>query len=104
MIFKVDYVYVIFSTMISYSLYAYLCVHFGRDILSKKSNITNNLKECFPLRLLVPYILALLIIVSRAEFLLPIPVIVYVFLNCRTLKAIGDKVKNIINRPDVINL
>lgn len=103
-IFHVTYEYVILATTITYILYTYLCVHFGKRQMGLKDGLLKNFTDCFQLSLLVPYIIAIAVVLSGIKLLLPLPLIVYIFLNKKAIKEIILKVKTIINKPNVIDL
>src|SRR5690554_573629 len=103
-IFHVTYEYVILATTITYILYTYLCVHFGKRQMGLKDGLLKNFTDCFQLSLLVPYIIAIAVVLSGIKLLLPLPLIIYIFLNKKAIKEIILKVKTIINKPNVIDL
>lgn len=103
-IFQVTYEYVILATTFTYVLYTYLCVHFGKRQMGLKDGFLKNFTDCFQLSLLVPYIIAIAVVLSGIKLLLPLPLIVYIFLNKKAIKEIILKVKTIINKPNVIDL
>ena len=103
-IIQVTYEYVILATTFTYVLYTYLCVHFGKRQMGLKDGFLKNFTDCFQLSLLVPYIIAISVVLSGIKLLLPLPLIVYIFLNKKAIKEIILKVKTIINKPNVIDL
>ncbi|WP_396596530.1 polysaccharide biosynthesis C-terminal domain-containing protein [Dokdonia sp. R86516] len=102
--FNVAYDKVIIATLVSYFMFAYLAMFFAKKELGLKNSPFSNLKEIFPLRLLVPYVAALIIIFLELNFFLPIPLILFIILNKNKLKGVILKLKTIFTKPDIINL
>jgi len=103
-VWGVGYQYVILATLITYMLYTYLCVHYGKKQLKTKDGILQNFVDFFQPSLLVPYVVAIIIVLIGNPFLMAIPFIIYLVLNLKSIKAIVDKIKTIINKPNVIDL
>lgn len=103
-ILHVSYQYIIFATMLSYFIFSYLYVLYGRKFLNQKITFISVIQDCFPYRLLIPYISAILIILSDFRYLLFLPFIIFLILNFHTIKELQQTIKKIILKPDVINI
>lgn len=103
-ILHTSYSYVIIATMVSYLIYSYLCVHIGKKYLLKKTSFRENLRIFFPYQLLLPYIMALFIALLDMRKLFYLPAILFLFLNIKVVKEIFRTVKQMLNRPDIINI
>ncbi|MFV0155371.1 oligosaccharide flippase family protein [Empedobacter falsenii] len=100
----VSYNYVIMATIIAYVLYTFLCVYFGKKKMGLKEGFIKDFDDCFPFRLAVPYILAIVIVVTGYKYLMVIPFIIFVLLNIKPISEIMDKIKLLILKPNVIDL
>lgn len=103
-ILHVSYEYVILATTVTYILYTFLCVHFGKKQLNLKEGFYKNFTDCFQLSLLIPYLIGIGVVLLKEALLFPLPLIVYIVLNKQAIKAIWVKIKTIINKPNVIDL
>jgi len=101
---KIGYEYVIISTSFSYLLFSYLCVYSGKKILQLKADFFSVIIDCFPLRLLMPYFLTVLLLFFGLQTLMVIPFSLYVFLNFRVLKEIVSTIKKILINPNIIDV
>ncbi|MHC5362124.1 oligosaccharide flippase family protein [Myroides sp. LJL110] len=104
LVFKVDYNLVIVSTILAYILYSLLCVFFGKNILKIKRSFLDDLHHCFPLVLFIPFLIAVLLIVFDLQSYMFLPLLLFIGLNFRKLLGVLQKIKYIINKPDIINL
>lgn len=103
-VFNIGYEYVILATMFTYLYYAILCVYFGRRELNITSNYFDILIDCFPFKLLLPFLSAILIIILNIKFLIVIPLILYLSLNINTIKDIIKSFKKILFNPNIIDV
>jgi O-antigen/teichoic acid export membrane protein len=103
-VFKVSYKYVIISTILAYTVYTYLCVFFGKKFMNLNDGFFKNFNDCFPIRLFVPYVVSILLILTSFNFLLLIPLILFIFLNKKEIKIIYNRIIQTINKPNSINL
>lgn len=96
---------VILATTITYFVYTQLCVYFGKKIMGLKESFWSDINDCFPTRLFIPYLIALVLIISDVNrYFMVTPLIIYVLLNKKVLLIIYNKIKLLIHKPDVINL
>jgi O-antigen/teichoic acid export membrane protein len=104
LLFKATYEYVIIATLVSYFIYSYLLVKFARRKLGEKTIPIYVIFDFFPLRLLIPYILAVVIIIMKLEYLIFIPFLTFLILNRIELKQIITTITTIISRPSIIDI
>jgi len=103
-VFKVNYSYVIFATLVSYFFYAFSAMHYAKKELEIKHSFKNNCIDIFPLRLCIPYVLAILIVVSKVTYALPLPLVIFLIMNKRNLAGVYNRLKSLFVKPDIINL
>ncbi len=102
-VFKVEFSFVIISTLLTYLFFSYMCVWEGRTILNQPSFLST-LKVFFPIRLLVPYVCALIISILKFEYLIWIPLVAYLTLNWRDIKIMREMVFRIANNPNIADI
>ncbi len=104
LLFKATYEYVIIATLISYFIYSYLIARLVRRKLDEKTIPIYVILDFFPLRLLIPYILAVIIIILRLEYLIFIPLLTFIILNKVEFKQITTTIKTVFSRPSIIDI
>lgn len=104
LVFQVSYEYVILATMFSYFIYAYVCVYFGKKELKQSTHFFAIIAECFPIRLFVPFLLAITVVFIGNPFLIIIPFLAYVLLNLKTIKEIYESFKRILSNPNIVDV
>lgn len=104
LLFKLNYEYVIIATLVSYIVFSYLCTHFSREKLGERIAFFSVILDFFPMRLLIPYIIAVIIIVWNLEYLIFIPLLVFIISNKAELKQIIITIKTVISRPNIIDI
>jgi hypothetical protein len=102
--FKVTYEYVIIATLISYLTFSYLSAYFSRKQLGEKSTFSFVILDFFPIRLLCPYIIAVIVIGFNLTYLICLPLLIFIILNKVELNQVITTIKTIIVRPDVIDI
>lgn len=100
---KVEFHYVIISTMITYFVYSIACMFVGERIIGELS-IIKALKNTFPIRLFLPFSIALVFSIMKLDELLFLSLLVYVILNIATLKRLLDFVKKLVTNPNLSNI
>lgn len=103
-VLKWSYEYVIVATLISYLLYTYLSVYFGQKEVGLRPTILVVLKECFPLKLLLPFLLTVAITVYNWTTFLFLPFLVFVVLNLGTIKELYSSLKRLLVNPNLIDV
>lgn len=104
-IFNISLMYIIFSTGLAYLVYSFLVVYYGMKLYRDTINIKVLLAESFPLRLLLPYILAIL-----ATFIFPntyssvATLIIFILLNIKEIKEIKTFSMKLIKTPDILHI
>ncbi len=102
--FKVRFEILIFATMFSYLFYGYLCVYFGGKSLNHNLSFVNIFLDFLPFRLLIPYVSAIFFVMLGEPFFNFIPFFIFITLNFNYFKEILKTLKQIVNRPDFINI
>lgn len=62
------------------------------------------LNEAFPLRLLIPYLCGIIIVVMNYQYLIFVPLMVFILLNIKTISEIYHTIKRILISPEIVNL
>lgn len=94
--------YVILAAMVTYVLFSILVSGAARRITGEGSR--GWLAEVFPPRLFVPFALALAVCVIRLEFLIFVPLLVFIAFNFRQCRQIVAEAGRILARPEIVNL
>ncbi|HHX79230.1 MAG TPA: hypothetical protein GX695_05745 [Acholeplasmataceae bacterium] len=103
--FKVPFTYVILGTMFSYFIYVFMVGKMGRNEIKLDCGIYSVIKDIFPLRLAIPFILSLLLsLFSFSTVFLLIPVVLYSILNFKTIIGLKPLVKTMILNSKVIDI
>ena len=101
----ISYKYVIVATMSAYFVYSFLCVFIGQPIIREKVTFRSIITECFPFRLLVPYLLyALASFLTLPFYIYIISFLIFVFLNYKSLKSIISSIGRIFRNPNVVDV
>lgn len=100
----VPYHYVLFSTMLSYFSYSALCVFYGCKMLDTKISFSCMISELFPLRLFVPFSVALIVTIINKYFLLPIVLLTFVACNIPVLKEILHLASAMVRNPKITDI
>ena len=95
---------IVISVLLAYLFCSYLMTYYGEKILSSQLTYRSVFKRCFPLKIFIPYILALLISILEKENLIILPLIVFLILNKKDIINIKDYVLKMIKSPNVIDL
>lgn len=104
-VFYVPFTYVIIATMVTYFIYVFLLGRIGRRKLKFKSNVLSVLKDIYPIRLIIPYLISLcLIIFSAPNFYFGLPFILFLLLNYEALKEIKPLIKEVFLKPEFIDI
>lgn len=98
-VIQLEYEYLILATMFSYLVFSYLCAHFSRKTLMQTTNFVSVFLDFFPLKLALPYLLAVILVLSNLANLLVIPFVLYLLFNKVEIVEIFFTVKKIIFKP-----
>jgi O-antigen/teichoic acid export membrane protein len=102
---NVGYEFIILSTTVSMFGFSFYVSKIGLNILEKNKTFTKTLAEVFPLEILLPYILSIILLTIRASnFFYLLPCILFVVMNLKNLKSSVQVVKSIIENPQIINI
>ena len=99
-----SYAYVVGATMFSYWLFSILCIYFGMRQMGVKVKLLNILKECFPLRQLIPYLSASAVFFVHEIWILPLPLILFVVFNMPTIRELYHTFHRLLNNPDMLDV
>lgn len=104
-ILKVQFSYVMFATMIVYLIYVFTSGFAGRKELELSTKPIDVIKDIFPLRMFIPFIISVvLILFSASDIYFIIPFLLYFLLNLKDMEEIKNIVIKIIKNPNFINI
>jgi O-antigen/teichoic acid export membrane protein len=103
-IVKVSYPYVSISILSSYFLFTVLCVYFGRKDLYQKVSFVSIVKESFPLNLLVPVLITILITALDLRALAFLPLLVFLILNKNFIVKIYNTIIRVLNNSSIFDI
>ena len=75
---KCTFEYIIIATIISYFFFSLTCVYLGLKHMGSSISAVCVITECFPLRLLIPFLISVLFIILWNFWLLPLPFLSFV--------------------------
>ena len=102
-VFHVHYSLVILSIMITYLFFTIASTFVGTRIIGQYS-LRRVLSDTFPIRLLVPYVVAVLLSVYHIENFIFLPLLLYVLLNRNDIKIIVMYIKKMISNQNLTDL
>jgi len=100
----ITYEYVIIATLVSYFIFTYLIVYCGKKILSQKAKFRIILKDSFPVRILIPFMVAVVVTVINSSYVTFLPLVIFVSINTSEIKEIYRMFKRILYNPNVIDI
>ncbi|MBP1644453.1 MAG: conserved rane protein [Bacteroidetes bacterium] len=104
-ILKVDFSMAILGTMISYFVFVFLLTKLGRKYIQLESSLNSCLKDAFPIRLALPFILATIFaIIKLNSLLMIIPLMIFIILNYKILISLKQDVKQLIINPNITDI
>lgn len=104
-LFNVPFTLVVLATMLSYFVYVFMLGKMGRQMLELETSFVAVIKDIYPLRLLIPYVLSLVFILfSVPDYYFIISLVLFVIINFRVLLNLKSIVKTIILNPNFINI
>jgi len=104
-VFEVPFTLVVLAIMLSYFFYVFMLGRTGRKMLDLDTSFTAVLKDIYPIRLLIPYILSLvLILFSVPDSYFVIPLVLFLIINMKVLLSLKSVIKSIIVNPNFINI
>lgn len=104
-VFNVPFTLVVLATMFSYFTYVFMVGKMGRKMLQLNNSFVAVVKDIYPLRLLIPYVLSLvLILFSVPDNFLALSLVLFLILNFRVLLELKGIIKSVILNPNFINI
>ncbi len=100
---KSDFSYVILATTITYCIFTFSIYVYGEKSIGIDLK-SIHLSYYMPMRLFVPFIIALAFSILQLERLIIIPFIIFLCLNWSVRTQIFGIVRSLINRPTLVNL
>ena len=102
-VIKVGFSYVILATLLTYLYLSFATVWEGNKIMGIRE-LKESIRNFFPVRLLVPYMIALLISILELEYLIWIPLVVYCTVNFNDLKELLNMARKLANNPNIADV
>jgi hypothetical protein len=104
-VLHVPFTFVILATMISYFIYVFILGFMGRKMLKLDTSIITVFKDIYPIRLLLPYVLSLILVVfSVPDSYFTLSLILFLFLNFKVILKLKGVIRSIIVNPNFINI
>lgn len=104
-IIKVPFNYVILGTMLSYFIYVFMVGKMGRNQVRLDCHFYAVVKDVFPLRLALPFVLSLVLsLFSFPTIFLLLPAVLYSILNFRTIIGLKPLIKTMVLNSKVIDI
>ena len=103
--FLMPYSYVFAATLFAYFIYALLLSYFGRNILQLNTSLGAIIREIYPNRILLPFLLSLCFTIFKASNVYYIsPFVLFILINHKTLQKTKETIKHIIANPKFIDI
>ncbi len=102
-VLQVEFDQVILSTLITYLVYSVACMVVGERLIGVNGKLAS-LKSAFPVRLFLPFSVALVLAILKMEAMLFIPMLLYIVLNIRTIEKIIEYLKRLFNNPNITDI
>ena len=99
-IMNVGFSYVIIATLLTYLYFSYMVTWQGKKVIGTY-NFRDTIKNFFPIRLFIPYLTAFVISVFSYEYLIFLPILLYILFNWRDLVAIKQLGLKLIHNPNM---
>lgn len=104
-VIKVDYQYVVISVLIAYLIFSLISFHEGNKLLRENNqSFVFSIKNFFPIKLLIPYAVALIIVLLQLNSLLILPLMIFIILNIKDLKYLKSIIIKLLKRPNIIDI
>lgn len=107
-VFHTAYSLAFISILFSYALYTTLCSFCQFKYMGKKMSVLDHVLYVFPIRQLVPFVLAVVAVyfsftLKKPVFLF-IPLFLFIFMNYSQLKEVGRSIKSVVYHPNIVDL
>ncbi len=104
-IYKVQFSYLILSTLIAYFIYVIALTFFGRKSLQLGVSFRDVNNDVNSSKILIPYLVSFICIVAKVHVIFfLVPLILIIFLNRNTLKDIVKSGVNLLKNPNTLNI
>ncbi|MDH6358239.1 hypothetical protein [Parabacteroides sp. PF5-9] len=102
---KAGYEYVILATMLAYVIYNVLLSRYSYHVIHRPQSVGTFVKENFPYRLFIPFVLCLMMIIfDAAQWTYYFLFLLFVVLNRKELVNIKNVLGKILRDPSIINI
>ncbi len=101
-VFHVGFSYVILASLITYLLFTVVMACLARNLIGKEH--FSFLRDYFPVRLLVPYVSALVISLFQWETFIFVPLVLFVCFNFKESRPILNQIKRVLVKPEIMYL
>jgi len=96
---------VILTTMLSYILYVFFLTQMGRKLIGMKTSLTSVVKDVYPIRLVLPFLVSVtLILLSIPSIYFILPLSIFIVTNYKSLESIKKYVCEITNNPKIMDI
>lgn len=102
-VWQVGFSYVILSVMVTYLCFSILAVAASKKVMGLLDWI-DVLKSFFPVRLLIPYVVALTISLLELNNLIFLPLVCFVLFNMKDIRAMYDLGVRLVRNPNIVDL
>lgn len=102
-VMEVQFEYAILSVMITYLCFSAMIVYAGSKLIGVNS-LKDIVLNIFPIRLLLPYTAALLISVYSLEYLIFIPLLLFIIFNWNDIIAIKNMSLKLFKNPNIADI
>lgn len=102
-VLHVEYGLVILSIMLTYLFFTLACAFVGTKVIGQFS-WKRVFSDAFPIRLLIPYIVAILLSVYKMESFIFVPLLVYLLINVRDIKIIIHYIRRMISNQNITDV
>ena len=100
---NVEFSYVILSMLIAYLLFSFIAAYEGNKVLGCKS-FGYTLHHFFPIRLLIPYCVALQLSLLKCSLLSFLPILIFMMLNYNDLRYLFFLASKLKDTPNIIDV
>ena len=100
---QVGFSYVIIATLLTYLYFSYVVTWQGKKVIGTY-NFKDTIKNFFPIRLLIPYMTAFVISMFNYEYMIFMPIVLYILFDWRDLVAIKQLGLKLIHNPNVSDI
>lgn len=107
-LFHAPYSVIYVGVMITYSVYTFSCTYLLMRKRSKKVSIIKVFQYAFPIQFSLPFILALILVSALGNSVgilyLFLPILLFIIINHKSIIAVFNTIKVMIQRPTIVDL